>query len=83
MDMQPLEPNKQPLEPNKQPPDPDKPMNATLTTRQWDIILGLQFETAMPQRVSRPITDTLLRQLQPQLQPLSTPEVLQGLEAPP
>jgi hypothetical protein len=73
----------QPLEPNKQPPDPNRPMNATLTAREWDVVLGLLFETAMAQRVSRPITDALLRQLQPQLQPLSTSEVMQGLDAPP
>ena len=55
MDMQPIEPN--------------RPLSATLTAQQWDVVL--QHLDAGQHRVVRPIIDSLVAQLQRQSQPAS------------
>jgi hypothetical protein len=57
MDMQPIEPN--------------RPLSATLTAEQWNTVMAVLDQHAMPHRISRPIIDALMQQLQQQSQPAS------------
>ena len=53
----------------QQPIEPHRPMSATLTQDQWNVVLG--HLDAGQHRIVRPIIDSLVAQLQRQSQPAS------------
>lgn len=63
-----------------QPTEPNEPPNCTLTTEQWNVVLG--HLDAGQHRIVRPIIDSLMAQLQQQSQaspPLSTDEMQRAI----
>jgi hypothetical protein len=60
MDMQPIEPN--------------RPLSATLTAEQWNVVMHVMRKHPLPYEVSAPIIDAMGQQLQRQTQPPPPPQ---------